>query len=104
MLMVTTTMRMLNWVHGNTSNSWPVVSLTSSLVPGVGGLEEWLIGSLTTGANSDHGSAGRHDGLSGTRWKSDSGFSTILSVTDDDGGSAGCSGEGASVSLLSFDV
>ena len=84
MLMVTTTMRMLDWVHCDTSNSWPVLSLSSGLEPGVGSLEEWLVGSLTTSDDSDHGSAISTDCLSGTRRKSDSGFSTIIGVTNDD--------------------
>ena len=57
MLMVTTTMRMLDWVHSDTSNSWPVLSLSSGLEPGVGSLEEWLVSSLSTSDDSDHGSA-----------------------------------------------
>merc|ERR1712153_156170 len=74
MLMVTTTMRMLNRVHCNTSNSWPVVSLSLGLEPGVGSLQEWLVGSLSTGNNTNHSSAVTEDGLSGSGWKSDSGL------------------------------
>merc|ERR1719263_379006 len=54
MLMVTTTMRMLDWVHSNTSNSWPVLSLSSGFEPGVGSLEEWLVASLSTGDDTNH--------------------------------------------------
>ena len=86
MLMVTTTMRMLDWVHCDTSNSWPVLSLSSGLEPGVGGLEEWLVSSLTSSDDSDHSSAGALDGLSGSGWESDSGLSSVIGVTDDDGG------------------
>ena len=93
MLMVTTTMRMLDWVHCDTSNSWPVLSLSSGLEPGVGSLEEWLVGSLTTSGDTNHGSAGTNDGLSGTGWKSDSSLLTIIGVTNDDSGGAGGSGE-----------
>jgi len=82
-LMITTTMWMLNWVHCNTSNSWPVLSLSLCLEPGVGGLKEWLIGSLSTSADSNHGSAGALDGLSGSGWESDSGLSAVVGVTDD---------------------
>ena len=85
MLMVTTTVRMLDGVHGDTSNSWPVVSLGFSLEPGVGGLEEGLVGSLSTGAHANHGSAAADDGLSGAGWESDSGLSSIIGVTDDNG-------------------
>merc|ERR1719460_437064 len=38
--MVTTTVGMLNGVHGNTSHSWPVVPLSLCLVPGSVGLGE----------------------------------------------------------------
>ncbi len=86
MLMVTTTMRMLDWVHCDTSNSWPVLSLSSGLEPGVGSLEEWLVSSLTSSDDSDHSSAGALDGLSGSGWESDSGLSSVIGVTDDDGG------------------
>ena len=92
-LMVTTTMRMLDWVHCDTSNSWPVLSLSSGLEPGVGSLEEWLVSSLTTSDDSNHGSAGSLDGLSGTGWKSDSSLLAVIGVTNDDSGGAGGSGE-----------
>ena len=84
-LMVTTTMGMLNWVHGNTSHSWPVVSLSLCLVPGSVGLEEGLVGSLTSGDEADHGSATTDDSLSGAGWESHSGLLSIFGVTDDDG-------------------
>ena len=93
MLMVTSTMRMLDWVHSDTSDSWPVLSLSSGLEPGVSGLEEWLVGSLTTSDDSNHGSASSNNGLSGTGWKSDSSLLTIIGVTNDDSGGAGGSGE-----------
>jgi hypothetical protein len=104
MLMVTSTMRMLDWVHSDTSDSWPVLSLSSGLEPGVSGLEEWLVGSLSTGDDSNHGSAGSNDGLSGTGWKSDSSFLTIIGVTNNDSGSSGGSGERSSVSEFSLTV
>ena len=66
MLMVTTTMRMLDWVHGDTSHTWPVVSLSLLLIPGSVGLQQWLLSSLSSGANTDHGSAATNDGLSGS--------------------------------------
>ena len=92
-LMVTTTVRMLNWVHRDTSNSWPVVSLSLLLVPGSVGLEEWLFSSLTAGNDTNHSSATTDDGLSGTGWESDSSLLTVIGVTDDDGGGSGSSGK-----------
>ena len=44
-LMVTTTMGMLDWVHSNTSDSWPVSLLGMSLEVCSVSFEEWLISS-----------------------------------------------------------
>jgi hypothetical protein len=91
--MVTTTMRMLDWVHSNTSNSWPVVSLSLLLVPGSVSFQQWLLGSLTASDNTDHSSAATDDGLSGSGWKSHSSLLSIIGVTNNDGGGAGSSSE-----------
>ena len=104
MLMVTTTVGMLDGVHSNTSHSWPVVPLSLCLVPGSVGLEEGLVGSLTSSNQADHGSAATNDGLSGARWKSDSGLLTIVGVTDDDSRGAGGSGERSSITELGLAV
>ena len=65
-LMVTTTVRMLYRVHGNTSNSGPVSLLGVRSVVGAVGTEHRLVSSLTTGNNADHGSAAALDGLTDT--------------------------------------
>jgi hypothetical protein len=57
MLMVTTTMRMFDGVHCNTSDSRPVRPLGLHLEVHSVGLKERLIGSLTTSGNADHSSA-----------------------------------------------
>ena len=85
MLMVTTTVGMLDWVHGNTSHSWPVVSLSLCLEPGSVGLEQGLLGSLSSSDETNHGSATTYDGFSGAGWELDSGLLTVLGVTDDNG-------------------
>ena len=66
MLMVTTTVRMLDRVHGYTSNSGPVSLLGVRSVVGAVGAEHGLVSSLTTGNNADHGSAATLDGLTDT--------------------------------------
>jgi len=104
MLMITTTMGMFNWVHCNTSDSWPMISLCLHLVPGVGSLKKRLIGSLSSSANSNHGSAATNDGLSGSWWKSNSGLLTIIRVTNDDRWSTWGSSEWSSVSDLTFNI
>jgi len=104
MLMVTSSMRMLDGVHSNTSDSWPVVSLSSMLEPRGISLKEGLVGSLTSSDDSNHSSATSWDGLSGSGGESDSGLSSILGMSDDDGGASRGSGETASVTHLGFTV
>ena len=103
-LMVTTTVRMLDGVHSDTSNSWPVSLLGVRSVVGGVGAEHRLIGSLTASDDSNHSSAASENGLADTGWESDTGLLAILGVTDDDGGSAGGAGEGAAISELGLNV
>lgn len=105
MLLVTTTMRMLDGVHGDSSNSGPgSSSLCLHLVEDGSGLADWLVDSATSGNDSDHSSAGAKDGSSGSGRKSDSSLLQVFGVTDDDGRGAGSSGERASVSDLGLAV
>lgn len=104
MLMVTSSVRMLDWVHGNTSNSWPVSLLGLGLVVGSVSLEERLVSSLATSTDADHASAGSLDGLSDTGWESDSGLLAIFGVTNDNSGGTRGSGESSTVSLLGFNI
>ena len=103
-LMVTTTMRMLDGVHGNTSNSGPVSLLGVGLEVGVVGLQEGLVSSLATSDDADHTSAGALDSLSNTRGHSDSGLLEVLGVTDDNARVAGGTGDAATVTELSLNV
>lgn len=65
-LLVTTTMRMVDGVHSNTSNSGPGTSaLRLPSVVGVSSLANGLVGSATTGNDTDHSSAGAWDGGTG---------------------------------------
>jgi hypothetical protein len=103
-LMVTTTMGMLDGVHGDTSDSGPVSLLGVGLVVGGVGLEEGLVSSLTASDNADHGSAAAHDGLADAGRKSNSGLLAVLGVTDDDGGSAGSASKDTAVTELGLNV
>jgi len=103
-LMVTTTMRMLDWVHGDTSDARPVALLgVGSVVRGVGA-EHWLVGTLSTSNDANHSSAATHHGLTDARGHSDTGLSSVLGVADDDSGGAGGTGENATVSELGLNV
>jgi len=103
-LVVTTAVRMLDRVLGDTPDARPVVSLRLGLVPAVDSLEERLVLPLAAGANTDHGSADTLDGLPLAGRELDSGDSAVVGVTYDDSGGAGCSGERAAISLLALDV
>lgn len=103
-LMVTTTVRMFDGVHRNTSDSGPVSLLGVSSVVGAVGAEHGLVGTLTAGNNADHGSAATNDRLTDARWESDTGLLAVLGVTDDDGGGAGGASEATTVTELGLDV
>jgi len=103
-LMVTTTVRMLDWVHGNTSNSWPVPLLGVGFVVRLVSLEERLVGSLSSGDNSDHGSAASKNGLSHSRWHSDTGLSSVFGVSDDDATGTRGTSKGATVANFSLNI
>ena len=63
MLMVTTTVGMLNGVHGNTSNLGPAVTLHFVFVVCPTGLQHGLVNTTTSGDNSDHGAISRGNHL-----------------------------------------
>ncbi len=65
-LLVTTTVRMVDGVHGDTSNLGPSISLSFVLEVSIASLKEGLVGSLSTGNNTNHCSAITEDGLSNT--------------------------------------
>merc|ERR1719438_682573 len=77
MLMVTTTMRMLNGVHGNTTDFRPAVSLGLVLVVGTSSLQHGLVNTTTTSYDADHGPVSGRNDLLGARWKLDT---ALLSV------------------------
>ena len=104
MLMVTTTVWMLDGIHSDTSNLWPILSLIFKFEFGNTSLKQWLIGSTTTGDDTDHGSADTWDGLSLSGWESDSSLGTVIGVTDDDSTAATGSGESSSVAYFLFNV
>jgi len=67
-------------------------------------LKDRLVGSSTTGNDSDGSSARSGNGLSSSRGESDSGLITIFRVTNNGSVAARCSRESTSVSDFLFDV
>jgi len=84
-LMVTTTMRMLYWVHSNTSNSGPSKLLGVVLKVSIVGLKQGLVSPLSASDDADHSSAGALDGSSDARWQSNAGLLAVFRVADHDG-------------------
>lgn len=103
-LMVTTTMGMLDGVHGDTTDAGPVLLLGLGLVVGGAGLEHRLVGSLTTSGDANHSSAGALHGLAGAGGESDTGLPAFFGVADDEGGAAGGASVGAAVTNLALHV
>ncbi len=58
MLMVTTTMGMVNGIHSNTSSDGPVLSLVLKFVKGAASLKQGLVSSAASSDDADHGSSG----------------------------------------------
>lgn len=103
-LVVTSSVWMVDWVHGNTSNSWPHLSLGLESVMLGTGLQDWLIGSLSSSNESNGSSTASSNGLSGSRWQSDSGLSSIFGVSNNGDGSSRGSGISSLISNSLLDV
>ena len=103
-LVVTTSVRVLNGVHRDTSNVGPVLSLRLGLVVAVSSLQHGLVDSSTSSNDSNHSSALGVKSLSLSGRKSDSSSGSVLGVADDDGSGSRSSGELSSVSEVSLEV
>jgi hypothetical protein len=100
MLVVTTTVRVIDGVHGNTTSTGPAVALGSELiivsicspvifadvaylVLGTRGLKEGLVGTSTTGDDTNHTTAGGRKNLLGAGGELDTGLALVGVVADD---------------------
>jgi len=104
MLMVTTTVRMVDGVHGNTTSLGPAVALDGELMLSTRSLQERLVRSATTSNNTDHASGAAADNLLGTRWELDTGLALIGVVSNDGDVVARSAGESSPVTDLLLDV
>jgi len=103
-LVVTSSVRMISGIHSHTSNSGPSVSLSLVLVIGNTGLQQRLVDSSSSSNEANRSSAGRVDGLLGTRWQTDSASFSIITVGNDGGVVTRAAGQGSSVSSLGLNV
>merc|ERR1719205_234 len=104
MLMVTTTVGMLDGVHGHTTDLGPAVPLDLVLVVGAAGLQDGLVDTAATGHDSDGGAVGRGDDLLGAGGELDPGPLGVGVVGDHDGVVAGGAGDTAAVAGLLLKV
>jgi len=103
-LVVTTTVRVVNRVHGNTTSAGPVVTLSLELVERTTGLKQGLVDTTTTGDNADRGTRAAHHSLLRARRKTDAGLALLGRVANDGRVVAGGTGERTTVTDLLLNV
>merc|ERR1719231_556643 len=99
-LMVTTTVGMLDGIHRDTTHLGPGVALDLVLMEVATSLEDRLVEAATTGDEPNDTTAAGHHGLAGAGRQTDTGLTAILGMTDDDAGRTGGLGEVAAVTDL----
>ncbi len=98
MLVVTTSVRMVDGVHSDTTYSWESLSESLELVEKGSGLHDWLLVSSSTSNDSNGSSAETGNGFSGSWWKSDSGSAAIIWMSNNGCVSSWASGVSSLVS------
>jgi len=100
MLMVTTTVWMLDWILGDTSNLWPAITLHSKLVVGTASFQHWLVDSSAAGDQTQRGTVSAGVQLLDAGWELDSGSAGVWVVGHDGAVAAGGLGDLAAVTGL----
>ena len=103
-LVVTTTVRVVDGVHSHTTSARPAVALDAVLVVGTTGLEHRLVNTTTTGNNTDGSTSIARHGLLGTRRKTDTRGHTVSIVANNSGVVTRGTGERTTVTDLLLDV
>merc|ERR1719483_482640 len=85
MLVITSSMGMLNRVHGNTTSLGPTVPLGLVFVVGTASLQHGLVNTTASGYNTNHGSVGGGDNFFVARGQLDPGPLGVSIVSDDCG-------------------
>ena len=104
MLVVTTTVRMVDGVHSHTTSTGPVVTLSPVFVVSTASLEQRLVDTSTTGDDSNSRPGTAADRLLRTRRQPDPGLVVVGAVANDGGVVAGSPGERTTVADLLLDV
>lgn len=104
MLVVTTTVRVIDGVHSNTTSSGPAgTTLGLDFVVGVTGLEQGLVDTTTTGDNTNNTTSVGAEDLLGTRGELDTGLA-LVGVTNDNNVGARGAAKSTTVTDLLLDV
>ena len=113
-LMVTTTVRVIDRVHTDTADLRPLVALHSVLVVAATSLQHGLIHTTTTSDETDHSTATTHhtafenlpalNSLLDTGRKTDVSHALVIGVTNDGGVVTRAASEGTTVTDLVLDV
>lgn len=104
MLVVATTVRVLYGVLCHTTNLGPAIALDGVLVVGPSGLEQGLVGTTTTGDNTNLRPDSRGDRLFTTRWEAETGGALVLVVRHDNGKGSRAAGKGSTITALGLNV
>merc|ERR1719461_2790016 len=104
MLVVTTTVGMLDGVHGHTTDLRPAVPLDLILVVSASGLQDGLVDTTAAGDDADGGAVGRGDDPLGAGGHLDPGPLRLGVVGDHDGVVAGGARDAAAVAGLLLQV
>ena len=103
-LVITTSVWMVNWVHSDSSHDWEVLSLGLMSPVLNTSLKNWLFISSTGTDNTNHGSRLTVNSLSDTRRKFDSGLKAIFRMSNDSNKRTRSSGEFTIVSFSELDI
>jgi hypothetical protein len=104
MLVVTTSVRMIDGVHSDSLHLREDLLESGVLVEEQTSLEDWLVITATSSDNSDSGSAAAQNCLTGSRGKSEPGLEAILGVTDNGGIGARGPREGALIAGFGLNI
>jgi hypothetical protein len=104
MLMISTTVRMVDGIHSNTTSSGPRVSLDTVLVECTSGLQERFINTSSSSNNTNHASSSAGNNLLGTRWELQPCLSLVGIVTDDNDIVAGRTSQCTTITDFFLDV
>jgi len=103
-LLVSTTVRVINRVHGNTGDCRPGVTLDAELVPRTTSLKHRLVSASTTGDQTNHSSALVGECLLGAGRKSNTCYAAVRVLRDNDGVFAGSTCHLTAITNLGLNV